>query len=435
MIHPRRWILLVVCGCVLLAGCDSTTQNTTEQGEDECVIREESLREDAQRDQIEALVNPPIVSTSSPDARSLGDGERVIGLLVGSRPLAVPHRVLFEHEIVNLDDWADRSMAVTYCPLTGSSLAFGRDAIDGAEFGVSGLLYNDNLVMFDRRSGESLWPQMSRSALCGPNSGTGLDMIPVLEVQWGRWKELHPSTRVVVNESLQSSRSSRDPSLAMSDEGLAPKIDEEEIPLGRVLGIPVSTRVPNPEGPGAGGGIAFPFAQLGRTAPFTVVDILVSGNQAAVFYDREAQAAMAYATGGDQFSVVEGVIQDQASGSTWAVNGRAIDGPRRGQRLTPIATAFVALGPAWADFYPSSTIWSPSSGTPPPTVGTDLQRRRVSVARVRIPTASSLPTHGFLIFWPAERPCADSGRVSDRDSAGPGRSSITSAGTVGGACG
>lgn len=365
MTRSRRWILLVVCGCVILAGCDAATQNASREGEGECVIREESLREDAQRDQIEALVNPPIVSASSPEARSLGDGERVIGLLIGSTPLAVPHRVLFEHEIVNLDTWADRSMAVTYCPLTGSSLAFSRDVIDGAEFGVSGLLYNDNLVMFDRRSGESLWPQMSRAALCGPNSGTGLDMIPVLEVQWGRWKELHASTRVVVKEDLESSVTARQPTLATSAEGVPPKIDEEDIPLGRVLGIPVSTRLPNPEDPGAGGGIAFPFAQLGSTAPFTVVDILVNGNQSVVFYDREAQAAMAYTTGGDQFFVEDDVIRDEASGSTWAVNGRAIDGPRRGQRLAPIATAFVALGPAWADFYPSSTIWSPSSGNDP----------------------------------------------------------------------
>jgi len=69
------------------------------------------------------------------DVEGLVDTSRVIGLP------AVPHSVLWSHEVVNVDDWTDHSFAVTYCPLTGSSLAFDRSTVGGAEFGLSGLLF------------------------------------------------------------------------------------------------------------------------------------------------------------------------------------------------------------------------------------------------------------------------------------------------------
>ena len=63
-------------------------------------------------------------------------------------------------------------MAVTYCPLCNSGVAFER-TVEGeaTTFGVSGFLYADNLVMFDRAT-ESLWPQLreSRPWACAPAS-------------------------------------------------------------------------------------------------------------------------------------------------------------------------------------------------------------------------------------------------------------------------
>jgi len=75
------------------------------------------------------------------DVEGLVDTSRVIGLVVDGEALAVPHSVLWSHGVVNVDDWADHSSAVTYCPLTGSSLAFDRSTVGGVEFGVSGLLF------------------------------------------------------------------------------------------------------------------------------------------------------------------------------------------------------------------------------------------------------------------------------------------------------
>ena len=60
------------------------------------------------------------------------------------------------HEIVN-DHFADKPLAMTYCPLCGTSVAFV-PMIDGerVEFGVSGVLHNSDLVMYNRKT-RSLW--------------------------------------------------------------------------------------------------------------------------------------------------------------------------------------------------------------------------------------------------------------------------------------
>ena len=80
------------------------------------------------------------------------DSDRVIGIEVGGQYLAIPHNILWWHEIVNFDDLGVL-LSVTYCPLTGSSMVFDRSAVvDGDSFGVSGLLFNNNLIMFNRRA-------------------------------------------------------------------------------------------------------------------------------------------------------------------------------------------------------------------------------------------------------------------------------------------
>lgn len=159
----------------------------------------------------------------------------MIGVLREGQALAVPHNILWFHEIVNFDR-DGRSFAVTYCPLTGSSLAFDRAAVGGAELRVSGLLFDNNLVMYDRRENRSLWPQMNRQANCGANVGTRLSMVPVVEMRWARWKALHSDTKVV---------SSRTPYARDYREGNYPYDDYEQRDNDRVLfDMPIDERRP-----------------------------------------------------------------------------------------------------------------------------------------------------------------------------------------------
>lgn len=166
----HSWVqLLLVVVPLLLVGCDQGGGNDTEGFRASC-IDTENLEKGAERGAIEALTDLLVLDPD--DVENLRDSDRVVALLVGSTPLAVPRKLLNQHEIVNLDDWLDKPIIVTHCPLTKSSLALEREAVNGAEFDVSGLLLHDNLMMVDRRDNESLWPQMQRSAVCGPASGT-----------------------------------------------------------------------------------------------------------------------------------------------------------------------------------------------------------------------------------------------------------------------
>ena len=69
------------------------------------------------------------------------------------------------------------------------------------EFGVSGYVYKNVFLIFDRRT-ESLWYPLDDekwTALSGPRQG---ETIPFIEeppvVTLGEWRKKHPSTRVLL---------------------------------------------------------------------------------------------------------------------------------------------------------------------------------------------------------------------------------------------
>ena len=121
-----------------------------------------------------------------------------MGLVFDGDARAYPHNIGWWNEIIN-DQFTDRSVAVTLCPLTGTGLVFDATGADRTqiEFGVSGLLINSNLVMYDRRDGATLYPQMIYTAINGGDLGAQLELLPVIETTWGMWKKMYPNTTVV----------------------------------------------------------------------------------------------------------------------------------------------------------------------------------------------------------------------------------------------
>jgi hypothetical protein len=304
------------------------------------------------KDGIPALTNPPMVFPGSDEASYLRDDDRVIGLLVEGEPIAIPLNILWWHEIVNLD-MGGRRLAVTHCPLTGSSLAFDREPLGGIELGVSGLLYRNNLIMYDRSGDESLWPQMLRGAACGSKLGTDLAEFPIMEATWQGWRVLFPGTRVVGSNTGSGANYQAYPygdyALLDNAEVLFPMgpIDRRRPPKERVLGIPQ----------GAGGGRAYPYGAMASRGEVVVVD---EGTH-VVFWNQVAQAAMAYRPLSDgarlTFQVLDGEITDLETGSIWNASGIASAGPLAGRRLEPVAEAYVAYWFAWAAFHETTTLW------------------------------------------------------------------------------
>lgn len=236
------------------------------------------------RNGIPSLQNPELVPAQpSPQNAYLLDGDRVLGVFLGGAPVAVPHNILWYHEIVNLDRGGER-IAVTYCPLTGSSLAFDRTSIAGHEFGVSGLLFMNNLVMYNRGHPESFWPQMFAQAKCGAEVGRTLARVPVYEMTWIAWKTLCPDTEVISSEANISRNYALNPYGSydsLENDGFLyskmPELDRRRPVKERVLGLP-STGENEP-------GIAFPFLALeGEPGSWTTVEVSWNGTDAVVFW-------------------------------------------------------------------------------------------------------------------------------------------------------
>jgi len=159
-------------------------------------------------DALPALTGPAHLAAAAADSARAGRGrylvpsDKVIGVVVADEARAYPLRVLVWHEVVN-DSLGGSPIAVTYSPLSEGIAVFDR-RVGGEtlELGVSGLLYQSNLLMYDRRlrhEGESLWSQLQSRAIAGPAAADGktLTWIPFALCRWDSWVASQPETTVL----------------------------------------------------------------------------------------------------------------------------------------------------------------------------------------------------------------------------------------------
>ncbi len=164
------------------------------------------------KDGIPAINNPKFISAD--DAAFLKDGDPGLGLTVGGESRFYPYRILVWHEIVN-DTIAGKAVLVTYCPLCATGIVFER-TVDGVtqEFGVSGKLWQSNLLMYNRsgnEENESLWSQVLGEAVLGIHTGQKLAVVRSDVVRWGDWKRAHPDTNVLSQDTGTARDYGRDP--------------------------------------------------------------------------------------------------------------------------------------------------------------------------------------------------------------------------------
>jgi len=152
------------------------------------------------RDGIPTLTDPKVLEAVK--AEYLRAEDIVIGVSFGGESRAYPLRIVVWHENVN-DTVGGVPIAVSYCPLCRSALVFDR-RIGGStrEFGISGLLWNSNVLLYDRqkdRGEESLWSQVHMRAVTGPAAREGLHLrlLPAELTSWKEWLERHPNTTVL----------------------------------------------------------------------------------------------------------------------------------------------------------------------------------------------------------------------------------------------
>ena len=246
------------------------------------------------KDGIPAIDKPDFTPARS--AVFLRDDDTVLGIVRDGAARAYPVRILNWHEVVN-DRFGTEAVVVTFCPLCGTGVAF--DArIDGRvlSFGVSGLLYNSDVLLYDRQT-QSLWSQLLAQAITGPLKGKHLTLLPLTHTTWADWRRQQPATEVLTTNTGQSRPYARDPyaGYESSDQIMFPVAFRSAgyHPKERVLGVKIG-----------GQAKAYPFVELGKTKG--EVSDRIGDTALTIRFERAASRATAHAADGKQIPAVVG---------------------------------------------------------------------------------------------------------------------------------
>ena len=218
-------------------------------------------------------------------------------------------------------------------------------------FGVSGMLYKDALIMFDRETA-SMWTQVDGRSILGPLAGHQLTALPAIHATWKQWKTLYPESQVLSKNAITpSAYTAYNGNL---DLGILGRRNEDDRLNGkeRILGIVNDVT-----------SIAFPVDDVCRaelvqaevgTQP--IVLIATSDDLPVLAYDRRIAGRTLTFEMLDDDSVH---VRDVETGTRWDVrDGLGISGPLADQRMERIV-AHSAFWFGWRGFFPATDVWTP----------------------------------------------------------------------------
>lgn len=241
------------------------------------------------RDGIPSIDRPRFISAN--DAKFLKPTDRVLGLVHDGVVRAYPIKILNYHEIVN-DTVNKQTIVVSYCPLCGSGVAFKPEINDtDNSFGVSGLLYNSDMLLYDRATG-SLWSQIMGKAISGELKGSKLVTLVLANTSWGHWLQQYPDTEVLSTHTGFSRNYRRHPygdydinrALYFPVTNTSTRYHPKERVIGLVLGEKSK---------------AWPVSELAKQH-LTIFQDKFAGQTLTIHYDANSQSAVIYDLRGQQ---------------------------------------------------------------------------------------------------------------------------------------
>jgi hypothetical protein len=244
------------------------------------------------RDGIPALNKPKFVDAKR--SKRLNPEDRVLGLYYQGEAKAYPISILDYHEVVN-DRYGHDRVVISFCPLCGTGMAFNA-RVDGRNltFGVSGLLYNSDVLMYDKQT-ESLWSQIDQQAVSGPMKGASLSMLPIEHTTWNDWKSRYPHTKVLSFDTGHSLDYKKTPYTGYNDSQLiyfpVTHEDKRYHPKEVVLGVEVD-----------GVYKAYPFSALTKTD--SPLEDRVNGKKISITFDAKSRTGRIHDENGKPYPVL-----------------------------------------------------------------------------------------------------------------------------------
>ena len=297
-------------------------------------------------------IDTPVFEIAS-ETNSIADDELIIGIKRGNVVKAYPHYILDWHEIVN-DVVGTTNTTISYCPLTGTAFAW-RSLAGGSfsNFGVSGLLYNTNLILYDRAT-DSNWSQILQQCVNGESIGEVPEKLSIIESDWKTWKASFPNSLVLTEQTgfdkpygtypYPSYRTNHNFFL-FTPSPLNPALPNKQRVFA-VLDNTTKSRV-------------FKFSDfIGGNAirdTFFNSDYLIVGDENLIVAFK-VSGTISNLTFTYDYDETETFFKDN-EGNKWNMFGDAIEGPRTGQKLSS-AKSVTSMWFAVAAFFPNPDIYS-----------------------------------------------------------------------------
>ena len=245
-----------------------------------------------------------------------------------------------------------RSAALAWCMTEQSTT-------ETLTFGVSGMLFRDALVMFDRET-DTLWSHVDGRAIQGPLAGRTLVPVAAIHATWKQWKTLYPDSLVLKKRGEFRSRKLRRSPYASYNrssrklEIFGRRNEDTRLPgKERVLGIRIDTAA-----------MVFPLGEVrkarivhAQVGSLPVVLAAPEKDLPAVTYDRRVNDRAL------TFTLTETkppALRDVETGTRWRLSdGLAVEGRLKGAQLTRVV-AHPAFWFGWRGYFPYSEIWTAS---------------------------------------------------------------------------
>lgn len=227
--------------------------------------------------------------------------------------------------------------------------------IDGREFdfGVSGKLIRNVLVMYDRQT-NSLWSQLIGESIEGDMIGTKLEFVPSWMTTWEEWQRMHPET-LALNKGYAGSRDPYEFGYYDSNAAgvIGEKFEDDRLEVKEfVVGVELDTTA-----------VAYPYRFLNEE-PIVNDTISASGQSLLVVFDKDAATAAVFDRTLDDgtpltFEAGENIdrMVDTETGTVWdRFAGTALEGELAGTELERIKSTTVFWF-GWKDFFPETVVY------------------------------------------------------------------------------
>ncbi len=317
------------------------------------------------KDGIPAIINPKF-TTIKFASKYLDIKEPLIVVKLNNIVKAYPLQILLFHEIVN-DKFANTPVVITFCPLCYSGIVYNAK-VNGFDlkFGVSGLLRNSDLVMYDQLT-ESFWQQFTGEAIVGEMLGKKLQVLPSQIISFQEFKKNYPYGIILSNKTGYNRPYGKNPYRNYDNIETTPFLftgkKDNRLPQNeKVIGIKIKNIAK-----------AYPYS---ITQKKKIILDEVANQQIVIFHLQGTLSSMDKLNIKDSkdvgatgvfipridtlllsFELINNKIIDKQTGSIWSITGKATKGKLKGSQLEQIPHGdYFAF--AWFAFKPNSKVYN-----------------------------------------------------------------------------